>query len=279
MSLDASAIVWAHSEATGSELLVLLAIADHEGDGGAWPAMETLARRGRVTRDAARKIVRRLEARGEITTETNGGGGLRTASHMRTNRYEVNVKCPEWCDRTARHRDLRELPQNPPAAQLAPSRPAGGPPAAGTPEPPINNPNKQDLSRSEVMGDQEFELISPNEGKSQDEAEAEGALAKLAKDASHKPVKRPDYSKSDGQARRVPPAPKVPRFDSSMLPPRPEHVSDEQQALNLAAEDLRCDAGFGDGSSQYHWCPPTGDGCVRCGETSRKIIDQMETTQ
>lgn len=80
MSIESQALVWAHSKAEGAALLALLCIADHDGDGGSWPGMDTIARRARVTRDAARKIIRRLEASGEIVTDLNAGGGLRTAN-------------------------------------------------------------------------------------------------------------------------------------------------------------------------------------------------------
>ena len=36
--------VWKHSQATGRARLVLLAIADHQGEIGAWPSLETLAK-------------------------------------------------------------------------------------------------------------------------------------------------------------------------------------------------------------------------------------------
>lgn len=276
MSIASQTLVWAHSQAEGSALLALLCIADHDGDGGAWPSMDTIAQRARVTRETARKLVRKLESFGEITTETNGGGGLRTASHMRTNRYEITIECPPECDRSARHRERSKPVDNcPPPHGGGPSVRRGGPPPHGGANHPLNTPDKQTPTRSEVMGDSEFELKSPNEGQAQAEAEA---LAKLAAEANHKPVKRPDYSKSTRTSTTPPPRPMPPRFDMSMVPPKPEHVSDEQQAFNLAAEDLRCDAGFGDGRGQYHWCPATGDGCVRCGVTSQQILDQTETT-
>lgn len=256
---------------------MLLAIADHEGDGGAWPSMDTLARRGRVTKDAARKIVRRLEDRGEITTEINGGGGLRTAAHMRTNRYEVNVKCPEWCDRTARHRDVRETPADPPAVGTAPVPSNGGPPFGGTAEPPINHPKAtNDVSRSEVMGTPEQDSFS-NQGQanysdwSPGKQIAEAARRAAEAETQHKPVKRPDYSKPT-TANRVPPAPSIPRFDPSTQPVKPEAVSLEQQQLNTAAEEYVCPAGFGTGKNRMHWCPSTGDGCCRCGTTSAQIV-------
>lgn len=67
------------------------------------------------------------------------------------------------------------------------------------------------------------------------------------------------------------PAPKLPRFTPD--PPRPQHVDDAQQAINARAEELPCPDGFGTGKNSRHWCPPTGDGCVRCGLDSQAILE------
>ena len=157
MSIESQALVWAHSQATGSALLALLAIADHDGDGGSWPSMDTIAQRARVTREAARKIVRKLEAMGEIVTDRNGGGGLRTAHHMRTNRYEVRIVCPPSCDRSARHRERtaeateaeildgigwpKPVDHTPPPNGGVPSARRGAPPPHGGANHPLNTLN------------------------------------------------------------------------------------------------------------------------------------------
>jgi hypothetical protein len=100
----ASALVWHHSDAEGAARLVALVIADHDGEGGAWPSIGTIARMAKVSESTARRGVRTLVALGEVEVITNGGGSARTPEHERPNRYEVLIACPDWCDRGARHR-------------------------------------------------------------------------------------------------------------------------------------------------------------------------------
>lgn len=104
MTSAASALVWHHSEAEGAARLVALAIADHDGEGGAWPSIGTIARMAKVSESTARRGVRTLVALEEVEVITNGGGSARTPEHLRPNRYEILIVCPEWCDRGARHR-------------------------------------------------------------------------------------------------------------------------------------------------------------------------------
>lgn len=78
--------VWQHSAATGSDRLVLLAIADEADDQGlnAFPSVATISRKARVDRSTTLRALERLEHSGEIVTmrpETRGRG--------RTNRYGV----------------------------------------------------------------------------------------------------------------------------------------------------------------------------------------------
>jgi len=44
MSIEISNAVWRTSQSVGRARLVLLAIADHQGEIGAWPSIETLAK-------------------------------------------------------------------------------------------------------------------------------------------------------------------------------------------------------------------------------------------
>lgn len=106
------AIVLHHSRAKGTDKVVLLGIANHAGDGGAWPSLATLAKYGNVTEKAARASLRRLESMGEVITHLNGGGLSSTPSWKRPNRYDITLACPVTCDRTSNHR-LRPLPQAP----------------------------------------------------------------------------------------------------------------------------------------------------------------------
>lgn len=64
MSVKVSAWVWEHSEARGSDRLVLLAFADyaHDDGGAAFPSIPHLARKARVSRSTALRCVKSLLA-------------------------------------------------------------------------------------------------------------------------------------------------------------------------------------------------------------------------
>ena len=95
MSIRSSALVWDHSMAKGTALLVLLVIADHDGEGGAWPSIGTIARAARVSESTARRAVRELEQLGELRVELRGGGTQSTPDRVRPNRYVITIRPPE----------------------------------------------------------------------------------------------------------------------------------------------------------------------------------------
>lgn len=107
MSLESMAIVLHHSRSSGTAKLVLLGIANHQGDGGAWPSIETLAKYANVTERQVQRAIVTLRGRGEVAVVVQGGGTVDMDDHTRPNRYEVQVACPPWCDRTSNHRDTR----------------------------------------------------------------------------------------------------------------------------------------------------------------------------
>jgi len=108
MSIESIATALHHSKAKGTAKLVLIGIANHDGDGGAFPAMATLARYAGVDIRNARAAVRRLEELGEIRTFDHGGELPERPRNYQPNRYEVLIKCPDHCDRTKNHRDSRK---------------------------------------------------------------------------------------------------------------------------------------------------------------------------
>ncbi len=134
MSVEAMAIVLHHSKAKGTDKVILLGIANHAGDGGAWPKLETLARYANVGEDAARAALRRLERSGELHTHLNAGGDLRKPSWLRPNRYDVMVACPITCDRTMNHRPMK-LPSAPADLWIDPPPSTGGPLVRGASDP------------------------------------------------------------------------------------------------------------------------------------------------
>lgn len=82
MSVRVMSYVWELSQAKGSQLLLLLAIADYAGDDGlAWPGLETLAHKSRLSKRQVIRIVQELENMGE----------LYILKGLRYNRYLVNV--------------------------------------------------------------------------------------------------------------------------------------------------------------------------------------------
>jgi len=66
--------VWENSSASGGELLVLLAIADHANDrGSAWPGIDSLARKSRLTTRHVTRCLNNLAAAGELQIHNNRG--------------------------------------------------------------------------------------------------------------------------------------------------------------------------------------------------------------
>lgn len=94
MSIKVSAAVWDYSSAKGSELLVLLYIADccnHDGT-GAWPSLGRIARYTRLGERQVRRIIETLEASGELEVEHRRGAS-------RSNIYVIRL------DRLGRKQD------------------------------------------------------------------------------------------------------------------------------------------------------------------------------
>jgi AraC-like DNA-binding protein len=106
------AAVLHHSRATGTDKLVLVGIANHAGDGGAWPTIETLARYANATERTVQRSVQRLAKSGELAIYPQQGGRHDLPAWRRPNRYDVLVSCPRECDRTVNHR-CRPKPQAP----------------------------------------------------------------------------------------------------------------------------------------------------------------------
>lgn len=91
MSVESIALVLKHSRSKGAARLVMLAIANHDGDGGAWPKMETIAGHANISERHAQRMIRDLVDLGELRVHENAGGTHRTPEHMRTNLYEILV--------------------------------------------------------------------------------------------------------------------------------------------------------------------------------------------
>lgn len=107
--------VWEHAEAAGTDLLLLLAIADSADDQGrnAWPSIADLSRKTRLDERTVQRRLKRLHDQGRIAIELGGG--------RRRNRYAILMNPPPTPPGTA------PPPQNRPATpgdhrSTAPSR-------------------------------------------------------------------------------------------------------------------------------------------------------------
>lgn len=144
MSVESMAIALHHSRAKGTAKLILLGIANHDGDGGAWPSVATLKRYAGITeRSNVQKALRALEELGEIKRHIQAGGTADMVNALRPNYYEFLLSCPDYCDRSRNHRDMRkplisyeETLEIDPASNTTPGVVNDAPPASpATPKP------------------------------------------------------------------------------------------------------------------------------------------------
>lgn len=89
-----------HSKASGATLLIALGIANHQGDGGAYPSRATLARYGRCSDRYVKIAINQLIELGELVVQDRAG-------RNGTNIYVMSVPCPPDCDRSTNHRPLQ----------------------------------------------------------------------------------------------------------------------------------------------------------------------------
>jgi hypothetical protein len=122
VSVEAITVVLHHSHARGTAKLVLIGIANHDGDGGSWPKVATLARYAAVNTRSVQRAIGDLVESGELAVHSQDGGTRQTPAHLRPNRYEILVACPAECDRTAYHRVSQASPGD---AGVAPRGAAG----------------------------------------------------------------------------------------------------------------------------------------------------------
>jgi hypothetical protein len=74
---------------SSTDKLVLLGIANHDGDGGAWPTVATLAVYAGVHPRNVKRSLRRLERYGVLLTSVNGGGSGNLKPDERPNLYAI----------------------------------------------------------------------------------------------------------------------------------------------------------------------------------------------
>lgn len=149
MSVESIAIALHHSRAVGTAKLVLIGIANHDGDGGAWPSVGTLAKYAGVAPRNVQVAIKKLEELHEVRRFVQAGGNHLTKEHERPNRYQFLLRCPIDCDRSSAHRTRFDVPSELPIDELStramPASPgdASVTPRAmpASPKPSLNHPN------------------------------------------------------------------------------------------------------------------------------------------
>jgi hypothetical protein len=80
--------VWKQSRSDGRARLVLLAIADHQGEIGAWPSISTLARMVNSSERSVQRDIQYLQSIGELTVEVQNAP---TRQQYKSNLYWVTL--------------------------------------------------------------------------------------------------------------------------------------------------------------------------------------------
>lgn len=137
MSVRTMAKVWEVSQHSGTQLLMLLAIADFADDDGiAWPSVDTLAKKCRTTPRNANLVLAALRASGELQVALNQG-------HGGSNRYRLTCMGGEPLKnssplplKAASPLPLKNSSPPPPEEGFTPPlQEASPPPVAGFPKP------------------------------------------------------------------------------------------------------------------------------------------------
>jgi hypothetical protein len=88
MSIQTMQAVWQHSRSEGRARLVLLAIADHQGEIGAWPSIATLARMTNASDRSVQRDIAELHNLGELDVQIQNAP---TNRQYKSNLYWVKL--------------------------------------------------------------------------------------------------------------------------------------------------------------------------------------------
>jgi hypothetical protein len=88
MSIEIMNAVWKHSKSDGRARLVLLAIADHQGEIGAWPSLKRLAEMVNASERSVQRDIQHLQSIGELKVEVQNAP---TRTQYKSNLYWVNL--------------------------------------------------------------------------------------------------------------------------------------------------------------------------------------------
>lgn len=251
MSIKVMNWVWDYSPAKGTELLMLLAIADNAADDGAnaFPSVSTLARKTRLDERTVQRIVRKLAHQEQLLVEERGG--------REANRYTVL---------------MREELSTPPANRRPRQRAAGGTRAApGVTQ--LRHPTPGTATPPEPPGTVLEPSSSPGDAESLRLVESEVEAAESAKDIDA--VLNglgPAWQLTPKQRQRL--APKVvealaagwsARKLSAHLGANPEGVKSPAAVLSARLDDLPPAKAPGNAE------PKRPTWCGQCDEPSRTV--------
>jgi hypothetical protein len=88
MSIEAVSLVLNHSKAHGRAKLVLIGIANHMGDQGAWPSIETLAKYANASERSVKRDIQELVDLGELVVHYQAAP---INSQYKTNLYWITI--------------------------------------------------------------------------------------------------------------------------------------------------------------------------------------------
>lgn len=128
MSVESMSWALRAQNVTAMEKLVLIGIANHDGDGGAWPSVATLAIYANASTRTVQRCIAALSDKGFITVEANMGGTAHTRNDRRPNHYVV-------------HRPKNGVTQMSPRVDNGVTSDAQRGDTAMSPEPSLNHPN------------------------------------------------------------------------------------------------------------------------------------------
>lgn len=86
MSISVMNAVWQHSKSDGRARLVLLAIADHQGEIGAWPSIATIAKMVNSSERSVQRDIQHLQNIGELKVEVQNAP---TRNQYKSNLYWI----------------------------------------------------------------------------------------------------------------------------------------------------------------------------------------------
>ena len=81
-------LVLNYSRADGRAKLVLIGIANHHGDNGAWPSIATLARYANASERSIQRDIKHLQDLGELIVEVHGG---ESKGQYKSNKYWISI--------------------------------------------------------------------------------------------------------------------------------------------------------------------------------------------